>query len=56
VTIILSIEEQRRREAELFAWIESISFVDSEGRVLPPVLEDDDDPGEDTLGYEEARR
>ncbi len=33
-----------KSEIEFSEWLESISFVDEDGNVLPVILEDDDSP------------
>jgi hypothetical protein len=39
----MKIEPEKRFQE----WLESIQFVDSEGKSLPPVLEEETDYGED---------
>jgi len=36
--------KQRKKEKGFREWIESIEFVDDDGKVVPPELEDDDSP------------
>ena len=46
------ITDQEKKEADFNDWLDSINFVDSEGRVIPLKLEEDDsyDPEGDRDG------